>query len=108
RQAWILVTAFFAFSAVFWGMTVPMTTRMFATWDAYFLAPARLVIASTVLALLVLLTRGARELAWPIGPGRALLIALPMAAFFVAYNLGLQYSNPITDRKSTRLNSSHV
>src|SRR5690606_35047779 len=30
------------------------------------------------------------------GPGRALLIALPMAAFFVAYNLGLQYSNPIT------------
>ena len=96
RQAWILGTAFFAFSAVFWGMNVPMTTRMFATWDAYFLAPARLVIASTVLALLVLLTRGARELAWPIGPGRALLIALPMAAFFVAYNLGLQYSNPIT------------
>jgi drug/metabolite transporter (DMT)-like permease len=96
RQAWILGTAFFAFSAVFWGMNVPMTTRMFATWDAYFLAPARLVIASAVLALLVLLTRGARELAWPVGPGRALLIALPMAAFFVSYNLGLQYSNPIT------------
>lgn len=96
RQAWILGTAFFAFSAVFWGMNVPMTTRMFATWDAYFLAPARLVIASAVLALLVLATRGARELAWPIRPGRALLIALPMAAFFVAYNLGLQYSNPIT------------
>ena len=84
RQAWILGTAFFAFSAVFWGMNVPMTTRMFATWDAYFLAPARLVIASTVLALLVLLTRGARELAWPIGPGRALLIALPMTLLVVS------------------------
>jgi drug/metabolite transporter (DMT)-like permease len=96
RHAWIVGTAFFAFSAVFWGMNVPMTTRMFGTWDAYFLSPVRLVIASAVLALLVVLTRGVRELAWPIGPGRALLLALPMAAFFVSYNLGLQYSNPIT------------
>lgn len=96
RQAWILGTAFFVFSAFFWGMNVPMTTRLFATWDAYFLAPARLVIASAVLALLVVLTRGARELAWPVGPGRALLLAFPLAAFFVSYNLGLQYSNPIT------------
>lgn len=96
RQAWILGIAFFLFSAFFWGMNVPMTTRMFATWDAYFLAPTRILIASMVLALLVAFTRGARELAWPIGLGRALLLAFPLAAFFVSYNLGLQYSNPIT------------
>jgi len=96
RQAWILGTAFFVFSAFFWGMNVPMTTRLFATWDAWFLAPARILIAGMVLALLVVLTRGARELAWPIMTGRALVLALPLAAFFVSYNLGLQYSNPIT------------
>src|SRR5690606_26056898 len=32
RHAWILGTAFFLFSAFCWGMNVPMTTRMFATW----------------------------------------------------------------------------
>ncbi len=96
RHAWILGTAFFLFSAFCWGMNVPMTTRMFATWDPYFLSPVRIVIAGAVLALLVVTTGRARDLAWPIRPGRAVLLALPMAAFFISYNLGLQYSNPIT------------
>src|SRR5690606_22646972 len=52
RHAWILGTAFFLFSALCWGMNVPMTSRMFATWDPYFLSPTRIVIASVVLALL--------------------------------------------------------
>lgn len=93
---WLLGSAFFLFSAICWGMNVPLTTRMFATWDPYFLAAIRAMIAGGVVALLVVATGGVRDLAWPIRPGRAMLLALAMAAFFVSYNLGLQYSNPIT------------
>jgi drug/metabolite transporter (DMT)-like permease len=95
-NAWILGTTFFLFSALCWGMNVPMMTRLFATWDPYFLSPLRVLIASMALALLVVLTGGVRELAWSIRPGRAFLLALPLAVFFFFYALGLQFSNPIT------------
>ena len=96
RQALLVGTGCYLFACVFWGMNIPLTSILFHTFDAYFLAPLRVALATAVLAAVVVAQHGPRALSMPIGTRRLAAMTLAMAGFFVLYNLGLSYTNPIT------------
>lgn len=83
-------------SAFVWGLNIPLTAALFASFDPFWLAPLRLSIASILLALAVLISLGKVALRSPIPIGRVLLMSLCVSCFFSLYNLGLLHTNTIT------------
>jgi len=91
---WIGTLCFLGASMA-WGANIPLTAILFETFDPFFLALLRLVIATAVLVVIVG-AGGWRMLGIPIGLRRYLLLSASMAGFFLLYNLGLRYTHPIT------------
>ena len=89
-------TACYFFAAFFWGLNIPVTTQLFDSFDPYFLADVRVLIAALVLCVVSVATSGLKTLTMPISICRLALISLALAAFFSLYNLGLKYTHPIT------------
>ena len=89
-------TACYFFAAFFWGLNIPVTTKLFDSFDPYFLADVRVLIAALVLCVVSVATSGLKTLTMPISFKRLALISLALAAFFSLYNLGLKYTHPIT------------
>ncbi len=94
RPLWIGTLCFLGASMA-WGANIPLTAILFETFDPFFLALLRLVIATAVLVVIVG-AGGWRMLGIPIGLRRYLLLSASMAGFFLLYNLGLRYTHPIT------------
>jgi len=88
--------ACYLFASVFWGMNVPMTARLFDTFDPFFLIPLRIAIGTLVLAGITVAMHGPASLRLGTSPGRLALMTLAMSGFFTLYNVGLKYTNPIT------------
>jgi drug/metabolite transporter (DMT)-like permease len=95
RSFWI-GTLCYLNAAFVWGLNIPLTSALFASFDPFWLAPLRLSIASCLLAMAVLLSLGSASLKSPIPAGRVLLMSLCVSCFFTLYNLGLLHSNTIT------------
>jgi drug/metabolite transporter (DMT)-like permease len=95
RSFWI-GTLCYLNAAFVWGLNIPLTSALFASYDPFWLAPLRLSIASCLLALAVLISLGSASLKSPIPAGRVLLMSLCVSCFFTLYNLGLLHSNTIT------------
>lgn len=89
-------TAAYLFASVFWGMNIPFTAVLFQTFDPFFLALVRVALATLILGGLAAATLGWRAFGVPMPATRFAAMTLTMAAFFVFYNLGLRYTNPIT------------
>lgn len=83
-------------SSFVWGLNIPLTASLFASFDPFILAPLRLSIASVILASAMLLTLGYAAFRLPISSGRLLVMSGCLSSFFVFYNLGLLYTNTIT------------
>ena len=83
-------------SSLVWGLNIPLTSRLFSTFDPYWLAVLRLSIASTILGALVAASSSVSQLRSPIPHWRVLTMSLCVSCFFVFFNLGLRYTNPIT------------
>src|SRR5690606_33623258 len=75
---------------------IPLTTILFRSFDPFFLSLLRAVLASLILAAVVILTLGWRKLSFPIPLWRLAVMSGAMACFFVFYNLGLRFTNTIT------------
>ena len=88
--------ACYFFAAFFWGLNIPVTVKLFDSFDPYFLAAVRVLIAAVVLCLVCIATNGLKTLSMPIAVRRLALLSLALALFFSLYNLGLKYTNPIT------------
>ena len=97
-SALLVGTASYLVACVFWGLNIPLTAILFRTFDPFFLAPLRVGLASIVLGLMMVGALGARAFGPGLGVGamRFAVMTLAMASFFVLYNLGLRYTNPIT------------
>ncbi|MFT4103141.1 MAG: DMT family transporter [Burkholderiaceae bacterium] len=96
RPLWIGTLCFLGASMA-WGANIPLTAILFQTFDPFFMALLRLIIATAVLVVIIGAGPGGwRMLAMPIGPRRYLLLSASMAGFFLLYNLGLKYTHPIT------------
>ncbi len=89
-------TACYLFASVFWGMNIPFTAIMFRSFDPFFLAPLRTVLATLLLGAIAATSLGWRAFGVPMRASRFAWMTLAMAGFFVFYNLGLRYTNPIT------------
>ena len=89
-------TASYLFACVFWGMNIPFTAVLFKTFDPFFLSPLRVLIATAVLGAIIAWTLGWRAFAIPLSIGRFAGLTFAMASFFIFYNVGLRYTNPIT------------
>ena len=89
-------TACYLFASVFWGMNIPFTAVMFRTFDPFFLAPLRTALATLLLGAIAAYALGWRALGVPMRVAHFVWMTLAMAGFFVFYNLGLRYTNPIT------------
>lgn len=89
-------TAAYLFTSVVWGMNIPFTAVLFQTFDPFLLAAVRVALATVILGGLAAATLGWRAFGVPMPAGRFTVMTLTMAAFFVLYNLGLRYTNPIT------------
>jgi drug/metabolite transporter (DMT)-like permease len=89
-------TASYLFASVFWGMNIPFTAVMFKTFDPFFLAPLRVALATVVLGSIIAATIGWRAFSVPMPLARFAAMTFAMASFFILYNLGLRYTNPIT------------
>lgn len=83
-------------SSFVWGLNIPLTAALFASFDAFVLAPLRLSIASVVLALVMMLTLGRSAFHLAISLRRLLIMGACLSSFFVFYNLGLLHTNTIT------------
>ncbi|MEZ5740576.1 MAG: DMT family transporter [Burkholderiaceae bacterium] len=86
---------FYLFATVFWGMNIPMTAILLDTFDPFFLATVRTLLAALTLALVIALSHGRQGFVLDIRLGHFLLTSLAFAAFLVLYNLGLRYTEPI-------------
>jgi drug/metabolite transporter (DMT)-like permease len=89
-------TACYLFASVFWGMNIPFTAVLFETFDPFFMAAVRVAFATLILGGLAAATLGWRAFGVPMPASRFATMTLAMASFFVLYNLGLRYTNPIT------------
>ena len=89
-------TGCYLIASVFWGMNIPMTAELLATFDPFWLSPVRYVIASTLLGAWVAATLGARRLRPPIALARVALLGLAVAFFLACFNVGLQHTHPVT------------
>lgn len=80
-----------------WGMNIPLTAVLLQTWDPYFLSLIRVVLAALTFALLVVLVERRAD-APPLGisPLRLALTGGAFAGFLLLYNLGLNFSDPVT------------
>ena len=90
-------TASYLGATLAWGMNIPLTAMLLGTWDPYFLALLRVGLATLAFALLVMLIE--RRHHWkPAGitPVRLFLTGGAFAAFLLLYNLGLNFSDPVT------------
>jgi len=83
-------------SSFVWGLNIPLTAALFASFDPFILAPLRLGIASVILALAMLLVLGVGAFRLPISVQRLLIMSACLSSFFVFYNLGLLYTHTIT------------
>lgn len=79
-----------------WGANVPVSKVMLGYFDLIPMSAIRTTSGAIVLALLVAMVEGVRSLGVDVGIRRFVLLGLMMSGFFVAYTLGLQFSNPIS------------
>ncbi|MGB7298551.1 MAG: DMT family transporter [Burkholderiaceae bacterium] len=80
----------------FWGMNIPLTAVLLSTWDPYFLALIRVLLATVTFAIVVLISENQGLRVVGISLGRLCLAGGAFACFLLLYNMGLKFSDPIT------------
>jgi drug/metabolite transporter (DMT)-like permease len=83
-------------ASVLWGLNIPLTSRLLHSFDPFWLAPCRHVVAATVLGAWVWATLGRAQLGCPIALRRVAVMSLAVAGFLVLFNVGLMLSSPVT------------
>jgi drug/metabolite transporter (DMT)-like permease len=89
-------TLSYLLASVLWGLNIPLTSTLLKSFDPFWVSPCRYVIASLVLGALVWATLGIKQLRSPISIGRLAVMSLSVASFLLFYNLGINYTQPIT------------
>lgn len=82
-------------ASLLWGLNIPLTSRLLHSFDPFWLAPCRHVLASAVLGAWVWATLGRAELRAPIALWRIAVMSLAVCGFLVLFNLGLMLSSPV-------------
>lgn len=89
-------TLAYLLASVFWGLNIPLTSELLKHFDPFWVSPARYLIASTLLAVWLLVAQGPAALRSPIPLVRIGLLSLLVSSFLVLFTLGLYLANPIT------------
>jgi drug/metabolite transporter (DMT)-like permease len=95
RAAWTGLAAFLV-TSLFWGANMPLTAVLLRTFDAFWLTPLRLVLATVALGVVIWVREGRAALATGLSWPRFLLLGLSIGLFFIDYVLALRYTNTIT------------
>jgi drug/metabolite transporter (DMT)-like permease len=95
RAFWAGTLAYLAACLLF-GLNLPLSAELLKHFDPFWLSPLRYLVSALMLATVLLLTLGPRQLRSPIPLWRVAVLSLCVAAFLVLYNLGLYRSGPLT------------
>jgi drug/metabolite transporter (DMT)-like permease len=94
RALWAGTLAYLA-SCLLFGLNLPLSAELLKHFDPFWLSPLRYLVSSLMLAAMLLLSLGPRQLRSPIPLWRVAVLSLCVAAFLVLYNLGLYRSGPL-------------
>lgn len=83
-------------ASVFWGMNIPLTAELLKSFDPFWASPARYVIASLLLAVLLVASFGLSHLRSPIAATRLAMLSLSVSVFLMFFNFGILFTHPIT------------
>ena len=83
-------------SCLLFGLNLPLSAELLKHFDPFWLSPLRYLVSSLMLAGMLLVSVGPRQLRSPIPLWRVAVLSLCVAAFLVLYNLGLYRSGPLT------------
>ena len=84
------------FVALTWGTMIPSLHLLLSTWDPYFLAAARYLLAAPILLAVLLLWERQRT-APRVAPWRLWLLgAIGIGSFAPLFTLGVAHANPVT------------
>jgi len=95
RAVWAGTLAYLAACLLF-GLNLPLSAELLKHFDPFWLSPLRYLVSSLMLAGMLLVSVGPRQLRSPIPLWRVAVLSLCVAAFLVLYNLGLYRSGPLT------------
>jgi drug/metabolite transporter (DMT)-like permease len=95
RALWAGTLAYLAACLLF-GLNLPLSAELLKHFDPFWLSPLRYLVSAVMLAGMLLLTLGPRQLRSPVPLWRVAVLSLCVAAFLVLYNLGLYRSGPLT------------
>ncbi len=92
---WVGTLAYLA-SCLLFGLNLPLSAELLKHFDPFWVSPLRYLVSSVMLAGMLLVTVGPRQLRSPIPLWRVAVLSLCVAGFLVLYNLGLYRSGPLT------------
>jgi drug/metabolite transporter (DMT)-like permease len=92
----LIGTLAYLFSAVLWGLNLPLSSALLKHFDPFWVSPLRYVLATLLLGGMLLVSAGPAQLRSPIALWRVAVLSLCVAGFLVLYNLGLFYTHPMT------------
>jgi drug/metabolite transporter (DMT)-like permease len=95
RALWSGTLAYLAACLLF-GLNLPLSAELLKHFDPFWVSPLRYLVSAVMLAGMVLVSVGPRQLRSPIPLWRVAVLSLCVAAFLVLYNLGLYRSGPLT------------
>lgn len=85
----------FLVASLLWGLNIPLSNQLLRSFDPFWLASSRHLVAGLILGAWVWATLGRKQLLSPIALPRVALMSLAVAGFLVLFNLGLMLSSPI-------------
>jgi drug/metabolite transporter (DMT)-like permease len=95
RAFWAGTLGYLA-SCLLFGLNLPLSAELLKHFDPFWVSPLRYLVSAVMLAGMVLVSVGPRQLRSPIPLWRVAVLSLCVAAFLVLYNLGLYRSGPLT------------
>jgi drug/metabolite transporter (DMT)-like permease len=95
RALWAGTLAYLTACLLF-GLNLPLSAELLKHFDPFWVSPLRYLVSSVMLAGMLLVSVGPRQLRSPIALWRVAVLSLCVAAFLVLYNLGLYLSGPLT------------
>ncbi len=96
RRAALIGTLGYLSSCVMFGLNLPLSAALLQHFDPFWVSPLRYVVSAAMLAAILVLSVGVRQLRSPIPLWRVAVLSLCVAGFLVLYNLGLTLTHPMT------------
>ncbi len=87
RALWSGTLAYLA-SCLLFGLNLPLSAELLKHFDPFWVSPLRYLVSAVMLAGMLLLSVGPRQLRSPIPLWRVAVLSLCVAAFLVLYNVG--------------------